>query len=71
MVISEVHGVIEVEGDGKQLQVAAAAMDVDRGQFFVASESSMLVCYSLASSKVSTASVLKVNSFDKMRQRTR
>jgi hypothetical protein len=51
VVISEVHGVVEGDDDAK-LQVAAAAADVDNGLFFVASQSSALLCYSLAASKV-------------------
>jgi len=48
VVISEVHGVVEGDDDAK-LQVAAAAVDVDNGLFFVASQSSALICYSLSS----------------------
>lgn len=57
VVISEVHGVVEGNDDSK-LQVAAVAADVDNGLFFVASQSSALICYSLASSKVGALSCL-------------
>lgn len=51
VVISEVHEAVEGDDDAK-LQVAAAAVDVDNGLFFVASQASALICYSLSSSKV-------------------
>lgn len=51
VVINEVHGVVEGDDDSK-LQIAAAAVDVDNGLFFVVSQSSALLCYSLSSSKV-------------------
>lgn len=49
VVITEEHGVVD---DNTTLQVAAAAVDVDNGFFFVASQAPMLICYSLRSSKV-------------------
>ena len=53
VVISEVHGVVEGDDDSK-LHVSAAAVDAANGLFFVASQSSVLICYSLLSSKVPT-----------------
>lgn len=49
VVTTEEHGVVD---DNTTLQVAAAAVDVDNGFFFVASQAPMLICYSLRSSKV-------------------
>jgi hypothetical protein len=52
VVLSESYGVIDRRDGNEKLQVVAAAVDTEAGHFFVATQSAMLLCFSLASSQV-------------------
>ncbi len=52
VVLSESHGVIDSRDGNEKLQVVAAAVDTEAGHFFVATQSAMLLCFSLSSSQV-------------------
>lgn len=50
--LSESYGVIDRRDGNEKLQVVAAAVDTEAGHFFVATQSAMLLCFSLSSSQV-------------------